>query len=60
MLKTIPLDEYVRLLDKEEARMEGEENKAFEVARKMLARKMPVSDIIDLTGLDEDDILALS
>ncbi|GHV33572.1 hypothetical protein FACS1894187_02220 [Synergistales bacterium] len=37
----------------------GEAKKAFEVARKMLARKMSVSDIIDITGLDERDILSI-
>ncbi|GHV43749.1 hypothetical protein FACS1894187_25970 [Synergistales bacterium] len=31
----------------------------FEVARKMLARKMSVSDIIDITGLNERDILSI-
>jgi hypothetical protein len=35
------------------------EEKAFEVARKMLSRKMSVSDIIDITGLNEKDILSL-
>ncbi|GHV39929.1 hypothetical protein FACS1894187_20420 [Synergistales bacterium] len=35
------------------------EEKAFEVARKMLARKMSVSDIIDITGLNEQDILSI-
>ncbi|GHV30536.1 hypothetical protein FACS1894167_11520 [Synergistales bacterium] len=59
-MKTIPLDEYVKQLVIEEAREDAKEEGKFEVARKMLARKMAVSDIIDLTGLDEDDILALS
>ncbi|GHV41827.1 hypothetical protein FACS1894187_23780 [Synergistales bacterium] len=39
---------------------EGEAKKAFEIARRMLSRNMSVSDIIDLTGLGEDDILSLS
>ncbi|GHV29442.1 hypothetical protein FACS1894167_08750 [Synergistales bacterium] len=58
------MDEVVRDINirdaKEEGMERGVEKGKFEVARKMLARKMAVSDIIDLTGLDEDDILALS
>jgi hypothetical protein len=42
-----------------EGREKGREEKAFEVARKMLARNMSVSDIIDLTGLGEKEILAI-
>ncbi|GHV39181.1 hypothetical protein FACS1894187_18860 [Synergistales bacterium] len=42
-----------------EAGEAGEAKKAFEVARKMLARKMSVSDIIDITGLNEQDILSI-
>jgi hypothetical protein len=38
---------------------EGEAKGKFEVARKMLARKMPVSDIVDITGLNERDMLSL-
>jgi predicted transposase/invertase (TIGR01784 family) len=37
----------------------GLEKKAFEVAQKMLSRNVPVSDIVDMTGLNEKDILAL-
>jgi hypothetical protein len=37
----------------------GMERGKFEVARKMLARDMSVGDIVDLTGLDEGDVLAL-
>ncbi|MDR1515123.1 MAG: hypothetical protein LBS45_05460 [Synergistaceae bacterium] len=54
-LQTISLEQYVAEIDKEEARMEGK----FEVARKMLARRMPIDDIVDITGLDERDILSL-
>jgi hypothetical protein len=39
----------------EEGREEGRED----VARKMLARKMPVSEITDLTGLSKKDLLLL-
>ncbi|MDR3355534.1 MAG: hypothetical protein LBO21_10875 [Synergistaceae bacterium] len=54
------MDEAVR---REVAVAEGEakgraEGK-FEVARKMLARRMPTSDIVDITGLNERDILSL-
>ena len=38
---------------------QGEEKKAFEVARKMRARKMSDIDIIDLTGLNEKDMLSI-
>jgi predicted transposase YdaD len=62
-LRTISLEQYVAEIDKEEARMEGMEKgkgeKAFEVARKMLARRMSVSDIVDITGLNEREILSL-
>ncbi|MDR0648108.1 MAG: hypothetical protein LBF92_02080, partial [Synergistaceae bacterium] len=62
-MQTISLEQYVAEIDKEEARMEGMEEgkaeKAFEVARSMLARRMPISDIADITGLDEGSILSL-
>ncbi|GHV43402.1 hypothetical protein FACS1894187_25700 [Synergistales bacterium] len=62
-MQTISLEEYSRQLTREEGVMEGMEKGMeegmFKVARKMLARNMSVSDIIDFTGLDEDDILAL-
>ncbi|MDR1649580.1 MAG: hypothetical protein LBR71_04900, partial [Synergistaceae bacterium] len=38
---------------------EGIEEGRFEVAQKMLARNMSIGDIIDLTGLDEKQILAI-
>jgi hypothetical protein len=40
---------------KEEGREEGK----IEVARNMLSRRMPISDIIDITGLNERDILSI-
>jgi hypothetical protein len=55
-MRLIPIDEAVREIQIRDAK----EEKAFEVARKMLARKMSVGDIVDLTGLDEQDILSLS
>jgi predicted transposase YdaD len=70
-MKMLSLDEYVKQIviddakeegreeGREEGMEEGMEEKAFEVARKMLAREMPVSEIIDLTGLNEKDVLAL-
>jgi predicted transposase/invertase (TIGR01784 family) len=48
-----------RAQGKAEGRAEGETKGKFEVARKMLARKMPISDIADMTELDERDILLL-
>ncbi|MDR1048619.1 MAG: PD-(D/E)XK nuclease family transposase, partial [Synergistaceae bacterium] len=40
-------------------RAEGKVEGKFEVARSMLARRMSISDIIDITGLNEQDILSL-
>ncbi|MDR1481562.1 MAG: hypothetical protein LBI74_02950, partial [Synergistaceae bacterium] len=37
----------------------GVEKGKFEVARRMLARKMSVSDIVEMTGLSEKDVLSL-
>jgi hypothetical protein len=43
----------------EEGIERGKEEGKFEVARKMLSRNMSISDIIDITGLNERDILSL-
>ena len=43
----------------EKGRENGIKEGKFEVARSMLARKMSVSDIVDITGLNEKDVLAL-
>jgi predicted transposase YdaD len=63
-MRTISLEEYVREIDKEEARMEGmEEGKIegkLEVVRSMLAKGLSAETIREYTGLDEGDILALS
>ncbi|GHV48583.1 hypothetical protein FACS1894204_12920 [Synergistales bacterium] len=75
-MRLIPIDEAIREIHIRDAREEGmeeglekglekgleegEAKKAFEVARRMLSRNMSVSDIIDVTGLGEDDILSLS
>jgi predicted transposase/invertase (TIGR01784 family) len=40
-------------------RAEGKAEGKFEVARSLLARKMSVSEIVDITGLNEGDILSL-
>jgi flagellar biosynthesis/type III secretory pathway protein FliH len=37
----------------------GMEKGKFEVARRMLARRMSVSDIVEMTGLNEKDVLSL-
>ncbi len=42
-----------------EGRAEGEALKAREMARKLLTKGMPVSDIAEVTGLSPDDIQAL-
>jgi hypothetical protein len=54
-IQIISLEEYSKRLAKEE----GMIGSKFEVARKMLARKMPVSEIIGITGLNEKDVLSL-
>ena len=54
-MQLIPIDEAVREIQIRDAK----EEKALEVAQKMLTRKMSVSDIVDITGLDEEDILSL-
>ncbi|GHV41050.1 hypothetical protein FACS1894187_22470 [Synergistales bacterium] len=63
-MRLIPIDEAIREIHirdaREEGLEEGEAKKAFEVARRMLSRNMSVSDIIDVTGLGEDDILSLN
>jgi predicted transposase YdaD len=62
-MKTIPLSEYAREIAKEEGIIEGMEKGMekgmFEVARKMLARSKPMSEIVDITGLNERDILSI-
>jgi hypothetical protein len=54
-----PIDEVVKDIHIHDAKEEGKEEGKFEVARKLLARKMPVSEITDITGLKELDILSL-
>jgi predicted transposase/invertase (TIGR01784 family) len=44
---------------KEEGIEEGIEKGRFEIAQRMLARKMSIGEIVDLTGLDEKDIRAI-
>jgi hypothetical protein len=74
-MKTVSLKELSNQLSKEEGIMIGEERgikigeergedrgmkkTKLEVARKMLARKMSVNDIADITGLNEQDILSI-
>jgi hypothetical protein len=70
-LRTISLEQYVAEIDKEEARMEGEEKGwkkgrmegeekgKVEVARSMLADGFPTETIKKHTGLNESAILAL-
>ena len=49
------------MMEREEwAREEGELNKAFEIARKMLAKDKPIDEIIDFTGLSYEEIRELS
>ena len=41
---------------KTEGRTEGEQAKAFAIARNMLQKNMSVADIVDITGLSIDEI----
>ncbi|MDR1648649.1 MAG: hypothetical protein LBR71_00185 [Synergistaceae bacterium] len=74
-VKTISLEQYVAEIDKAEAwmvgkeegkfegkiegKIEGKKEGKFEVARSMLAHRMSIGDIVDITGLNERDILSL-
>ena len=42
------------------AEQKAEQEKAIAIARKMLAKKMPVADIADVTGLTREEVEALS
>jgi hypothetical protein len=55
-MRWVPMSEVQRELAIEDAREEGK----IEVARKMLAKGVPVETIEEYTGLDEGDILALN
>jgi hypothetical protein len=54
-----PIDEVVREIHIRDAEEYGMEKAMEKVARSMLARRMSVSDIADITGLNERDILSL-
>jgi hypothetical protein len=62
-MKTVPLKELSIELSKEEGILIGEEKgkaeKAFDVARSMLADGLPAEAIRKYTGLDESSILSL-
>ena len=53
--------DYKNTIDyaREEGREEGEENKAREIARRMLEGKMPIEQIVMFTGLTEEQVKAL-
>ena len=59
-MQLIPIDEAVREIQIRDAKEEGMEKKAFEVARSMLTKGLSVEIIKKCTGLDKEDILALS
>jgi hypothetical protein len=62
-LQTIPLDQYVAEIDKEEAWMEGKEEGReegkFEIARNFLKMGLPLDQIARGTGLSVEEISAL-
>ena len=53
--------DYKNTIDfaREEGREEGKELQAREIARRMLGKKMNVADIVEITGLTEEQIKAL-
>jgi predicted transposase/invertase (TIGR01784 family) len=71
-MQTISLEEYSKLIAKEEGMLIGEEKgiekgieqgiekNKFEVARSMLADGLPAEKIMKYTGLDESSILSLA
>jgi hypothetical protein len=59
-MQWVPMSEVHRDLAIEDAKEEAKEEKAFEVARKMLVDGFPAETIKKYTGLDDGDILALS
>ena len=42
------------------ARQEGERNKAFDIAKKLLGMKLSIDDIVKATGLSHEDVKGLS
>jgi predicted transposase YdaD len=58
-MQTVPLREYSQQVKSELDREEGKEEKAFEVARSMLADGLPAELVRKYTGLDEKNILAI-
>ena len=49
---------FLRDLDgyKDAGREEGEKKKQKEIAKKMLAKNMPIEDITELTGLTKEEV----
>jgi hypothetical protein len=66
-MQTLPLREYSQQIKlgiakeegKEEGRKEGKEEKAFDVARSMLADGLPAETVMKYTGLGEKEILSI-
>ena len=50
---------YAEKHGREEGREEGLEQKAVEIARKMLEKKKEMAEIVEFTGLTEEQIRAL-
>ncbi|GHV28636.1 hypothetical protein FACS1894167_06210 [Synergistales bacterium] len=59
-MQWVPISQIQREYLIEDAKEEGKEEGKFEVARSMRADGFPAETIRKYTGLDEDDILALS
>ena len=49
----------MRAKGRKEGLAEGAQQKAVETATKMLAKKYPIDDIVEMTGLPLDEVLAL-
>lgn len=52
------MDMYVEK-ERNKSKREGEEEKALEIAKKMIAKNKPINEIIEFTGLTEKEIIAL-
>ena len=56
----IARERYVREESRAEGRAEGEANKQIEIARRLLQKKMSVSEVASTTGLPESDVRRLA
>ena len=51
--------EYARETGREEGREEGEKKKSFDIAKRMLKKKIDIETISELTGLTAEEVSML-